>query len=1488
MGAETRAATREIDTVGIVRLDAGASPATGEAMAITLLRGTFANGRAVTVAGIPAGTNVTRGLLAHPPNGALWGPANGSVELLGPDGTATFLVRPRQPRGVLPPRWFLAQATALETLGADRQFQLVPTGPSDSGTRGRWTPLVGVAPFFETGIRGVLAAVRLVGTVAGLLVGIVVYSVVRMTVRDRRETIGVLRATGLPARRLMALFGLRAALLTGVGLAVGLALGIVLPNAVVSAAVASGVPTTVRPTVTVAALSQTGPLVAGGLVVGTASGLLAVLPAVRREPLTLFEGVQRPTSDRVPSLLRPRLLRARTVLPTAATLVAVFVIGLLVLSLLGTVGSIVGPERTTVLEAGASQPLASQVDIEAANALRARGVAASPEILSSTVVAGTPVLVRGVNVTAVRRVRPVTLSRGRWMRTAGEAVVGASLARVLEVDIGDRLPLGGATRPAIDIVDVVGIVDGPGLLDDQLYVGLSTARHLAALGPREVSLIRLAAPVETASGPALAVTALRAPETAASNGTVRVEITVRNRGTTTGTRELTITYRDQRRTRRLTLSPGETRTLSVAFDTGSPGAGTISAGTLSRRITIGSERVIRLAPLPARAPPGVALRVSVRTESGAPLQNATVTVGPRTVRTGRNGTVWVQTPPPDRYRLVVQKAGYRTISRPLVVTADAQRALLARVRVSPELPDVFQRPVVTVTLWNPWREPLTRTISVGGPRSSQRRTVAVPLGDRETIEVRLDRAPPGEYAVRVETDAGQLARTTYRVRGDERLGVVLGNEADIGLARSGLGRGVQFLTGNVTVLLASLGTLAVLAALVASLAVFAAAVHARRRAVGIHRASGATPAQIGRLLLGDALRIAVPAVLLAVGVATTVTWLAARAGLLTAFGVTLWPPLTPVVLVGLATAGLGLTLGGALGATVVLIQTSPERLSCGDGAGSGQEVTLVSDRQRQLGVTVAVFPAALGPRLLPTAWSPLPFNPDGIGYAARAARTLASGELVVTATDQVGFTALLALVAAVSGEPAITIAQPMSAIIGATSVLVGVLLARDLARTVGASRRVATLTGGLAGLVLAVEGLYLYRSMPTDEQTAGLLLVPAIVWVAARWLTDPGVGLRSLALLGLLGAALPPLHNLSGLIGAAALTALAAAVVVAQPGEGRGWGALGLVAVAWTYAVGYHLLIADATPLVIVQADRIASVPGLFVAWLVLGAVAAAWLQTTTGRARQVAGLVLVWTVFGLLAVNAARPVYPGTTATPRRLLLALLPLALPMGVAALAAGRALGGVDRVGGPTVIALVAGAGAVGSVGLTAGLEFRYLAMAYRAQLFWHPPVMVLAAVAVLLGLVRGRTQLGRIAGPVGVAVLLLAAGVSAPIAYSGLETLTYAGITTEAEFEATGFAARQFRVWATDDHLARVAGYFDGSGGARGPVAAWLRGGAGPPDCPVLAQASWTTTGAQFHPQPPVRLERSRFDRWMATNSVVYVASGADPVWIVVPRDGIAH
>lgn len=550
----------------------------------------------------------------------------------------------------------------------------------------------------------------------------------------------------------------------------------------------------------------------------------------------------------------------------------------------------------------------------------------------------------------------------------------------------------------------------------------------------------------------------------------------------------------------------------------------------------------------------------------------------------------------------------------------------------------------------------------------------------------------------------------------------------------------------------------------------------------------------------------------------------------------------------------------------------------------------MTDRTRFRIHVLLVVMVALAVRTLPLWLSPLPLRADGLYYAAETSVTVTAGHLPLArmATDDLGFTALLAAVAAVTGVDPWLIAQPTSSVIATVPVLLVVALTRRVGHRRGWPTRRVRAAALLGGAFLAVEGLYLHRGMVTDEQTVGLLVVP-LALVALHRALRTGRSAWWVAGVALL-ALLPPLHNLDAMVAALGLTVLVAIAAVRRRLDRSLLGLAGLTLAFWIVFGAYHVLAERYTALRIIQEARLTQAPGLVVAWLVGAVLLLAWTTRTRPRTQRVAGWSVFAVMFGLITVNAGRAVFPGMPRTPPLVLAMLLPLALP---AALAAWR---GPDlRDGdGRALVALASGTAVLLGVSLTAALTPVYLGTAYRTSVFLHLPV----AVPIGLGtaaLMASRRVAARRLLRVGVAGLVLTSAVaSLPLAFGGLAPFNYRAVTTPGELAGAEFATTHVQgQWTTDDHQNRVAGAV--ATGTRAPASGlnatvvptydWLVDGRPPPSCPVLVQRSWTTRGTQFLTTAPVRLSVEGYDALHTHRAVVYDGGARDRLTLVVARDG---
>jgi len=592
--------------------DAAAGGASDGDVTLPVAEATTANGTNVTVVGLPDATvHLTSSfdeatLSSPPPDGVVerGRTDRSTIRLSGVSGNATLSVRDASNRSMLPERWYSTRRSTVRELGRTGHFQLETGSSADaantSGLPGEGTLLLGTPGFLIIGGSEIVELLGLMTLASGLLVGVTVYSVTRMTVRDRRRTLFVVRSTGGTRRRLVGLFGVRAALLTAVGAAFGYAIGIILINAVLNGATYYGTLTTLD-----VSGSPTDRLVLGAMLVtilgiGLIAGALSVVRTAAAPPASLMgtgAGVGRADglASRVREALGVDMIGIRTVVPMTAALTVLIAIAIVSVSIALALAPLAGATDGVIMSPDASYPLQSQVDQKLVESFRESGIPASPEILLPQVRNGQPYVMRGVNYSAYRRVSGVRVSAG-WQPTAmDEALIGEGLARTLDVEVGDTITVGGGTAFGLDRVTVVGRFGGRGYLDDQLLITLGTAKQLANTGEDSVQIIRTTGveeppnPGNAGSPPTpadIVVTDVSVPETGIVNRNVPVEVTLRNRGEQTGTRTLAVPVNGIERETSVTVDGNRTRTVTRNAVFRELGTYTITIAGMNASVTI--------------------------------------------------------------------------------------------------------------------------------------------------------------------------------------------------------------------------------------------------------------------------------------------------------------------------------------------------------------------------------------------------------------------------------------------------------------------------------------------------------------------------------------------------------------------------------------------------------------------------------------------------------------------------------------------------------------------------------------------------------------------------------------------------------------------------------------------------------------------------------------------------------------------------------------
>jgi hypothetical protein len=545
-------------------------------------------------------------------------------------------------------------------------------------------------------------------------------------------------------------------------------------------------------------------------------------------------------------------------------------------------------------------------------------------------------------------------------------------------------------------------------------------------------------------------------------------------------------------------------------------------------------------------------------------------------------------------------------------------------------------------------------------------------------------------------------------------------------------------------------------------------------------------------------------------------------------------------------------------------------------------------RRQYLVVGLAVFAVALCLRTVTLYWSPFPATLDGFDYAALARDTIAAGHLPLERfrADNFVFAGLLTAVSLLTDVPPVEMAQPMVAVLGAVSCLTAVAVTRRIGRALDFSGRQARYAAVLAGLTLAVEGLYLRRTGVADEEALGLLLVPLFAIALNRAIRTRRAAWVGVSLAFVL--VFPLVHTFSTLL--AALTAIGVLTMQVLRTPPRRVVAVGggLVGGFWGYFALYYEVAARAG-ITVPYVGRVFAFPGLFVAWLVVLVLGVLWVRSTSRRLQRMSLLAVVGSWYAVLVANVFLSVFPGTVSTPWPILVLALPFVVPVVLAS--RGLPLAVAARSEGAVVIALLAAPIVQVYFSLTASLTPEFFGTVMRAQTFVHFPIFVLAALAAVRYVSSvpsslqsitptSRPQIGRVV----VGLLIVSTALTAPLAFVNLDTATYPSTTTHSEFAAATFAAMHVPGrWTAGDPLERIGSlyYPDRPQPSQVPVGNWLTGGSAP-QCPTLSRASWTTTGAHLFPQAPATIDEARYERWLRQHNLVYSSSGPDSIALTRP------
>ncbi|WP_458210591.1 sodium/phosphate symporter [Haladaptatus sp. NG-SE-30] len=541
-----------------------------------------------------------------------------------------------------------------------------------------------------------------------------------------------------------------------------------------------------------------------------------------------------------------------------------------------------------------------------------------------------------------------------------------------------------------------------------------------------------------------------------------------------------------------------------------------------------------------------------------------------------------------------------------------------------------------------------------------------------------------------------------------------------------------------------------------------------------------------------------------------------------------------------------------------------------------REIRRIRKGRRFVISILALLCVAVAMRTLPLYWTPLPYGVDSYHFIALAQESLASGSLPTNAgltPDEFVFTTFVATISTVTGVDPLAITQPLIAVVGSIPCLAVAAIAKRSAERLGWQPKYVRQTAILAGVFLAVDGIYLSHSIAATSDVFGLLFVIVLAIVFHR--TVHTGQLRWAGLSVLLVGLLPITHTMAAIIGALVVTAMFASSLYSPTIRGSLLGGSILVGY-WTYLSGYSPI----AELGVI--GRVASLPGLFVAWLIILVALTVWLPRTTATVQRVVLSTMLIAAGIVVIANLFLAIFPGTARTEPLAVMLTAPLALVGFVAVWGAPYA--SQRSASDDITITLLFGPLVLVEFALSGKLVVDYHAIATRGQVYLHVAIAILAALAAV-GICRRRSRpSARFCGfrRAIVPLLALCLIISAPLAFIGLSATPAQSTVSPAEFQTTTFAAHHVpSQWASDGHIASLASsYYAGPTARYTPIYEWVRGETAPPNCPTVAQRSWTTVGAQLSPASPATVSATEYDAWLNRRNVVYSVNSDDPLVLV--------
>ncbi len=514
---------------------------------------------------------------------------------------------------------------------------------------------------------------------------------------------------------------------------------------------------------------------------------------------------------------------------------------------------------------------------------------------------------------------------------------------------------------------------------------------------------------------------------------------------------------------------------------------------------------------------------------------------------------------------------------------------------------------------------------------------------------------------------------------------------------------------------------------------------------------------------------------------------------------------------------------------------------------------------------------ALGARLVPLTFSPLPFGIDGFALARISSDIVARGTwhidpIGVNSYNEKlpGFSLLWAAASSVGGFAPLTQVQLFVPLVTCLAVLPAYLM--------GVKATARRLGGFAAGLFVAVFGSFLLLTSSVAKESIGLLVFPVDLLLFAE-----RRDMRNRALAFVLLLFLPFLHPLTTLL---TLGGVASLVVFAQR-RAIARGRFSIKSFALDVATGPALAVPAWAYYSAVQLPYLADLlaPDALVLFLgIVVLVTALLLPMGRPAERRIGrglaspftrGLIPPVIGLGVVLGNAETSLFAGAVGTQPGLL-AVLPAIFGLAAFILVGYQLLRRTTNRMNDLIVSMLAAPVALILFGLIRGLDPESLVIVYRSIDFLDYAFAALAGIGfVALWNWLRPWRPARTALVAGFVAALLA---TTPMAWNAPAVFGVENVTTPEEFQAlavlASFGARNV---TTDQRLADVGAMWFGYVTDQSlPIKLRDNESVRGFDYAIVLER-WTTVGAQEHPAPNIVLEPKVLQGFLEENRVVYVA-----------------